>query len=147
MWDKARNKKNGIDSSYKSVSTTSPSKTTPTPTPSYTPSYQSSGVTCAQVKSAIGYIVTKYVGWPNMASSYVSSIYVSEPYDDEFKIELEIYVNMMTTLDSQSKADKFERELKSVLNDYAEEVEYKLDSFARQHCIDFEVEVKVGKIS
>ena len=54
---------------------------------------------------------------------------------------------MMTQLDSQSKADKFERELKSTLNDYAEEVENRLDPFAQKHCIDFEVEVKVGKIS
>ena len=153
MWDKARNKKNGYSSNASISSTPSSnsySSNQPTYQPTqqtYTPTYQSSGVSCSDVKSAIGYITTKYVGWPNMASSYVSNIFVTEPYDDEFRITVEIVVIMMTKLDSDDKAYKFERELQSTVNDYAEEVEERLDSFAQKHCIDFEVEVKVSKIS
>lgn len=154
MWDKYKNKKNGVNTSnsYSPVEKSNNTQTSqteykPTPKPSYTPTYTRSGVTTTDVKNAIGYISSEYIGWPNMASSYVSSIWVSERTTDEFVITVEITVIMQTKLDSYEKSNKFERELKATLNNYSEKVDERLDPFAYKHGIDYEIEVKVASIS
>ena len=135
-----------VDQRKKEESKPTPRPTTTTNTSSNNKPQQTWTVTTGDIKRYIGHIYDGYIGFPNKAKYWVSSINVKQSYKvNTFEIEIGLTLMMQVEKLTEEQASKFESDLNAAIDSVGNQVYEKLDPYADSKGFGFEVSVEVEK--